>query len=233
MPNNVTNRIVISGPVEKLRQFVKKQIVEVKGEEEEEERLDFNLILPMPTGLKEAKSGSVASVAYQAWYGNLKSAYDYGWIKDAGIKRTRKALQTFLLKRDPQAKEQADLYKTNIEKYGFPTWYEWAIANWGTKWDSYGFRWTRNMGPRDWGNSEIEFTIDTAWSPPEPIFQKLSEMWPLLHFKVASFDEQWNFACEGEFEAGEGGLNCEDATKEMYERVYGVPAPPEDASEEP
>ena len=28
-------------------------------------------------------------------------------------------------------------YLSNLEKYGYPTWYEWSIATWGTKWNAY------------------------------------------------------------------------------------------------
>ena len=28
--------------------------------------------------------------------------------------------------------------KSNLDKYGYKCWYDWCVANWGTKWD-FGF----------------------------------------------------------------------------------------------
>jgi hypothetical protein len=66
------------------------------------------------------------------------------------------------------------------------TWYEWAIANWGTKWsdadttieDSYRF-------PGDDGTefvSELRLRFDTPWCPPEQALLSISAQFPLLTF---------------------------------------------------
>jgi len=60
--------------------------------------------------------------------------------------------------------------QANIEKHGYPTWYEFANAKWGTKWDA--------CEPTHQVNEDGSVTIwfDTAWSPPMPIYEKLEEM---------------------------------------------------------
>lgn len=46
-----------------------------------------------------------------------------------------------------------------------PSWYEWRVENWGTKWDAYEGRWS------DDGKAHIFLT---AWSPPEKIAKALA-----------------------------------------------------------
>jgi len=53
-----------------------------------------------------------------------------------------------------------------IAKYGFNNWYDWNVANWGTKWDAYD-TYTFN---------EITTSFNTAWSPPIKAIQKLADL---------------------------------------------------------
>jgi hypothetical protein len=55
----------------------------------------------------------------------------------------------------------------NIEKYGYETWYEFNIDNWGTKWDA-----ARIYSVNDTPDS-VTLQFDTAWSPPEALYAKL------------------------------------------------------------
>lgn len=59
-------------------------------------------------------------------------------------------------------------YISNKVLYGHTTWYDWSCENWGTKWNSYD-------------NEQVDadtILFSTAWSNPEPIMLKLSEMYP-------------------------------------------------------
>ena len=56
-----------------------------------------------------------------------------------------------------------------LNKQGIPNWYDWNSINWGTKWGAYDFV----IKKEDKNNLHIEF--NTAWSPPQPIFDKLIE----------------------------------------------------------
>ena len=49
-------------------------------------------------------------------------------------------------------------------------WYDWSIANWGTKWDAYDVR-TQRIA-----DNTLYVMMETAWSPPIPVFRKLEEM---------------------------------------------------------
>jgi hypothetical protein len=46
-------------------------------------------------------------------------------------------------------------------------WYDWRVANWGTKWEGYDGRFNEDQSV---------FSFDTAWSPPLPIIKKLAEL---------------------------------------------------------
>jgi hypothetical protein len=75
----------------------------------------------------------------------------------------------------------SDIYRGNVgskevKLYGENTLLAWSAANWDTKWNSYGYE---NF-PEYSGGSEICFY--TAWNRPEPIIQKLSEMYPDVQF---------------------------------------------------
>lgn len=73
--------------------------------------------------------------------------------------------------RDPaQVKEQAD---------GTICWYEWNIANWGTKWGAYN----HSM------DHERAIRFDTAWSHPYPILVALSKLYPSELIGVEYADE--------------------------------------------
>jgi hypothetical protein len=72
--------------------------------------------------------------------------------------------------------EQAALeakQKENLAIYGYKDWYDFCIAEWGTKWDAKT------------GDEDLPFTIednkvtiyfDTAWAPPMNIYYTLEEM---------------------------------------------------------
>ena len=60
----------------------------------------------------------------------------------------------------------ARAYESNERLYGFKNWYDWSVAKWGTKWNCYEFSWV----------TEKKCTFLTAWSTPDPILQKMSDV---------------------------------------------------------
>ena len=50
--------------------------------------------------------------------------------------------------------------KAMIKKYGYSSWYDWAVDNWSTKWDLCEFH---GIEKHDYG---ISFGFDSAWAPP-------------------------------------------------------------------
>jgi hypothetical protein len=113
----------------------------------------------------------------------------YAWIPDE-IKGDRDALMSFLTNRSGIAIEKgrqiADLIKHNLETYGVKNWYDWSIANWGTKWDIEGH------GGR-YNDDYASYTFDSAWGPPREAFIEISKNFPGLTFDLEYFEPGMGF----------------------------------------
>lgn len=62
--------------------------------------------------------------------------------------------------------------KANREKYGYSNWYDYCVAEWGTKWDVGGDGQT-DIHP---DGRMLHTTFDSAWSPPVNAYVKLEEL---------------------------------------------------------
>jgi hypothetical protein len=76
---------------------------------------------------------------------------------------------------------------------GVVCWYEWNLANWGTKWGAYshdGFdqRWLKGYGPDAEVFGRVDFRFDTAWNAPVPVFEAIEQRWG-VHVHSVSQDE--------------------------------------------
>ena len=58
---------------------------------------------------------------------------------------------------------------SNKDLFGYETWYDFNIANWGTKWD------TSEVTIEDSSKDSLLLTFDTAWSPPEAFYNFLHD----------------------------------------------------------
>lgn len=193
MPNWVKNIVTVS---EDAMNKIKRRYFT-------ENCLDFNKIIPMPKTL-ELESGSITSIAIFYAYickddeekkkieDILKRAGPYESInkrlqeyKEAGqykniYKEATKYKPSEIQKslNISTLEELGDTYIRNIEIYGYTTWYEWCIENWGTKW---------NVNDFSFNNTTMIFY--TAWATPEKIFEKISEELPNEHIEVKYADE--------------------------------------------
>jgi hypothetical protein len=64
-------------------------------------------------------------------------------------------------------KEQTEL---NLKTHGYANWYDFCVGEWGTKWDI-----SAENGVEELGDGSIEFTFDSAWSPPIAAYDRLIE----------------------------------------------------------
>jgi hypothetical protein len=77
-------------------------------------------------------------------------------------------------------------------------WYNWRVANWGTKWDLdqdnsiVGFI-IPSTDPSKTGECELELGFQTAWSPATLVFQKISADYPDLHIEYRYVEEGMAF----------------------------------------
>jgi hypothetical protein len=92
-----------------------------------------------------------------------------------------------------EVKELEQINAERMQKYGATCWYDWRVANWGTKWDIAHYE-----PPELSCETEAHFVFDTAWSPPIEIYQLLEKQ----GYKInADFiDEMHNFA--GQYKDG-------------------------------
>ncbi len=124
----------------------------------------------------------------------------------------------------PMPPHQPDLNKPNPffadgplgsddeEKFGIENcWYGWSINNWGTKWNAYDTTYDVAMP------NIVEFF--TAWNPPMPVLQKLSEMFPDVTIHLHTEDEGGGFSADIELLNGEIISNVE-ADYDYYNRVH-------------
>ena len=65
----------------------------------------------------------------------------------------------------PNTTESAVLMR---EKYGYSDWYDWAVNNWGTKWDADVHSWERD------GDNDVYISFNTAWAPPIELYDKMT-----------------------------------------------------------
>ncbi len=82
---------------------------------------------------------------------------------------------------------QGDLGHAEREKYGTNNWCDWNNANWGTKWNSYGYS--------EYDQSENALKFNTAWSAPHPVIKRLSEMYPEIGIEHSWADEDIGYNC--------------------------------------
>lgn len=181
MPNHVTNCLIIGGVSDERLQEIRTAIAGV-DEDGKSEPLDFKKIIPMPPELM-ITSGSYTD------YGMIIRHPEMAGSPHVFCSTLAEATER-LKKASPEEKEKAmregEQAFQNLKKYGSKDWYNWSIANWGTKWGAYGFQQVAD---------DKEIIFDTAWATPYPVIMKLSEMFPDAEFSVTYADENLGQNC--------------------------------------
>lgn len=205
MPNHITNIISFKGSEENIEKL--KNSIQTIDENGGMEFIDFNKIVPKPASL-EITSGSRVNQGLAILLFREKNDPDkltkilnYAWVKAENI-TTLEELADFLIKEDRVDLDVARIALDNLEKYGFPDWFSWSIEKWGTKWNAY------NSNEKDDG---IYFL--TAWSPPLPVIQKLSELFPEVEITIKFADGDFGCNC-GEIIFLDGNIFKENIPKD-------------------
>lgn len=179
MPNHVFTKLTITGPTTHIKQFIK------DADGGEANRLDCNKILPMPDELRKTSSpNKVMSQAEidQIWADfNKLSPEDQKKFggKPFGLGITQ------------------ELHDTLVAKHGFDNWYDWSIANYGTKWGIY------DTAEWEVGTKQASLFYCTAWSPADKFFINASVKYPKLLFITEFADEGGGFVGRETYENGE------------------------------
>jgi len=88
----------------------------------------------------------------------------------------------FLQDEHPDSYENALKVHNNLFKYGYRHWYDWSIANWGTKRDVSDAELIRQ------DPEHLILTFDSAWSPPVYGLDIIAGLFPELDFYI-EFEE--------------------------------------------
>lgn len=190
MPNHVENHIEFSGDKHQIDTILK----QIKNDKYGVGTINFNKIIPMPETLN-IESGSKTDHGLRV-YREFIEAYTSGRSADEALKALEnipaESENAFFRQRTDIQPDEWALGKTawhNIKNYGVPTWYEWSINNWGTKWNAYGYKEGTDYST---GNG---LAFQTAWSAPYPVLLKLSEMYPEIILKHQWADEDIGNNC--------------------------------------
>lgn len=170
MPNDCKNELQVSGP------GVQQLLEAIRGDNAV---IDFQLIVPMPQILQGTVCGNSTTYGRialgRATSQEVERTLRRPWVVKAGV-RTAEDLKTFLVTSFPDCIAAAKNSIAAEEETGYPDWYEWSLANWGTKWNAY----QTFLVERQDEQATIGFC--TAWSPPLPVIDELGHQWPTLSF---------------------------------------------------
>ena len=132
----------------------------------------FEALLPRPTAFDGVMTGSakMADGSTATMWRELKSiepAADKYLPEGSGVDQLVRKHTTKLIA--VPAQEQAEW----LAKYGAKDWYDWSIANWGTKWDV------------DYERDGNTLRFECAWAPPITFFETVSQRFPNATFAIA------------------------------------------------
>jgi hypothetical protein len=94
-------------------------------------------------------------------------------------------------------------------------WYNWNVANWGTKWNCAEVWHDRDDDKPVEGKTSYNF--DTAWSPAEPVVAALAKKFPTLTITHRYCEGGMGYAGQVVY------LNGEVVSNDIYEQQEGLP----------
>ena len=112
-------------------------------------------------------------------------------------------------------------FLNSTQKAEIPSWHEWRLKNWGTKWDVM----ERNNNSDDKARfntaekDSIKVEFHTAWQPPMSALAALSEKFNDLKFKLFYLDEMLCFEGDAEIEDGNVSDDRHNFTQEEYDKM--------------
>lgn len=238
MPNWCTNRLIVidersPGNGRELEKFINAITVDgdtSKGWPSTVDDYEHDLTLPYP--VPEVLVGTRSPKQTVEQVEDMRARRDAGEMK-AGEKYVGDIHEpTGSWVTDEYLQEQLDQIKQGEKaekETGFQSWYDWSIANWGTKWAPDVHEVLVDVGD---DLSMATISHQTPWGPAENLILKLSKLFPALTF-VESYIEEgmcfWgaNVYMDGEQRHSHYGQHDEvmDSLQEQYD-------PEADADEE-
>ena len=183
------NTLTVYGERDELSKFI-------KAGQGENQAFEMQQHLPCPQSLLDAVASSWSKDEPARWRTFVDDPENTYWTEEVYAVRVA------------EHEKQGILYKQNMKKYGHASWYDWQIANWGTKWDVDMFSTTmwefndyytpaffeghleilENRGMTETfeiGKQFHAYSIgySTAWSPNEEFITTISKEYPNLWFR--------------------------------------------------
>jgi hypothetical protein len=222
MPNHITNLVTFTGPEDVIARLMTNAIV--PREDGKGERWTLGAFVPMPDSVKATDRGISSSLnAGGDWtiMARAQAMLSENKFNPHGCVmrhiptyvRSWHQLADWIDVNWPDAEKEARKALLAAAETGYPGWYSWSNANWGTKWDAYQFKRVSSNCVR----------FQTAWAPPCPVFDAMAAQYPELTFTVESIDEGGG-AYYGTYH-GTGEMVEVEQTDELYARVYGHERP--------
>jgi len=179
MPNHVTSLMEINGSKQQIEEIKEKigSIVQINGGDSSFLFPDFNKIIKMPEELNISSRSDGDTGYCVIKRTNLSRFNDLRFAQDC---YDRKSIEEKV-----KCIELGLKYVKNEIKHGHKTWYDWSVANWGTKWNAYDCLQV----------SENEFSFQTAWNAPINIFKKIAVMFSSISITVKYADEDTGSNC--------------------------------------
>jgi len=179
MPNWVENNVKIIGGEESISTFVK-DFTE-KG---------FECVSPMPEVLK--KYNTETSIHWKVLEKISKSPFENPEKEEVDklIESIRQIIPS--LESDDLKQAAGELIEC-LKKSGYISWYQFALINWGTKWQPWKI---------SYDDKKKKLFFYTAWSAPIPFFAKASQKYNLT-FRIVACDPVFPLLYQLEIKDGE------------------------------
>lgn len=83
----------------------------------------------------------------------------------------------------PEQRELEAKEVFNERTYGYKNWYDWQVAEWGTKWDVGREKGRRGVSVKTNAKS-VKLSFSSAWSPPISFYEKMHGQ---LGYKIEAY----------------------------------------------
>lgn len=186
MPNWCSNSLHIKGDRQQLRDFQER--VTKTNDDGNVEYAILPSLYPTPTELREAVAGHFTPEPNENWAKLLAEGEITQEWYDELVERNRKGYA---------------IAQENIAKYGYSDWYGWCVDKWGTKWGDCD-----TVLHGDASDGSLDFTFESAWSPPVDGIIHISTMFPDLVFMMSWAEEGMDFY---------GGMAVKNGTHKLVE----------------
>ena len=155
----------------------------------------------------------------------LADAFDNGEFCNAVVPMPEELNITSGFLGDPVAQAELEAKsKANKEKYGYANWYDFNVANWGTKWEVGG---DGNTAERDEDGLGFSAPFDSAWSPPIAVCEALVEQGfevTLYYYEPGmAYCGKWEDGCDDMYEYGtENSQTVRAAIGDELDDMFGI-----------